>query len=120
MNLRELQQALEMLATRVVRIDKAFAEELKLGQVPDVEFKEPRVTWVRRVTPQEYYRVKDMEEESIHEMCVALFRDAVRDMPANDCVLYWRVEPEYETQVEYSTGCKYHKVYFRLGWMEEW
>lgn len=56
------------------------------------------------------------ETNTEHEICLHILADVIHDMPKKPATLVWRTYPEYETQEDFKTGIKMHRVYLRLGW----
>lgn len=67
---------------------------------------------------KEYCLGGDVGSCTEHEICLHLLAQVVHDMPKTAANLIWSWEPEYETQEDFKTGKKMHRVGLRLGWRE--
>ncbi len=118
MKVNEIEALLNALATEVIYTDKAFVEDAKV-EFGDYKV-EPRVTGMRRATAKEYCLGTWVEDHNVHELCIAVVREVIRDMPGNRAKLIWRTTPEYTRKTDFMTNKDIHKVYMRAAWMEEW
>ena len=118
-NLEILNQSVYEINKRADEIyDVSFDPEyLSIKDLPDIEYTDTKPVGETKTIIAKEYRSRQYRDDGC--ATYKMIRIAEQCIPQKVELLFWRVFPKIEYEVDFKTGIKWHWGYFRIGFLED-